>query len=286
MEVISVGLKLFEFDSEKVVERIKDILVSIDNTLVKAVEILSQNPQEMTELWRLVEKCSRVCMNIALSLMVLFWLVSFIFKLTEMDWKSTSIDFFVREIIKLILAKAVIEMSMDLCIVVFNWGGVFMSSLVNTGLTSSAVFSNLDLSAIKTTFEGLSFFEQMWFKVELLTPMLIMQLCNLVIEVICYGRVLQICLMTIIAPIPLSTIAGERHKHTALNFIKEYTGVVLQGAVIVLILGIYKGSLGWIIGSIGAIGSWTAIWKLVMVTIVLVFSIIMSSKLAKMFVGH
>lgn len=283
---MTIGLKLFEFDGDKMLEQIKGAMNNIDNILTKALEILSQNPQEMTELWRLVEKCGRVCVNVALSLMVLFWLVSFIFKLTEMDWKSTSIDFFVREIIKLILAKALIEMSMDLCILVFNWGGTFMASLVNTGLTSGEIFSKLDLNQMKVAFEKLSFFEQMWFKLELFAPTIILWVCGLIIEVICYGRVLQICLMTIIAPIPLSTIAGERHKHTALNFIKEYVGVVLQGAVIILILGVYKGASSWIFSSIEVIGSWNVTWKLAMVTIVLIFSIIMSSKLAKMFVGH
>ena len=86
-------------------------------------------------------------------------------------------------------------------------------------------------------------------------------------------------------PLPLSTLAGETHRHTAIHFLKEYIGVVLQGAAILLLLALYKGIVSYLIGSIGEIKTIESIWKLTMVTLVLIFGMLGSSKLGKMFFG-
>lgn len=283
--MVFAAAKIFEFDSGKMIEQVKEVLESIDNTLQTSLDILTQNPQSMSEMWSLVNSCGNVCKNIGLSLLALFFLVGFVFKVTELDWRNISIDFFVRELVKLILAKALVEMSIDLCIMIFNFGAYFMNSLVLGGV-SGVTFGSLDLTNMKTTFEGMGFFEQMWFKIELLTPSLVMRVCNVVIQVVCYGRILQICLMTIISPIPLSTVAGERHKHTALHFCKEYVGVVCQGAIILILIALYKGAVSWLMSGVGEISSITSIWKLVTVTLVLLFGVLGSSKLGKMFLGN
>lgn len=66
---------------------------------------------------------------------------------------------------------------------------------------------------------------------------------------------------------------------------KEYIGVVLQGAAILLLLALYKGIVSYLIGSIGEIKTIESIWKLTMVTLVLIFGMLGSSKLGKMFFG-
>lgn len=283
--MVFAAAKIFEFDSEKMIEQVEGVLKSIDNTLETSLNILTQDPQTMPEMWNLVNSCGNVCKNIGLSLLVLFFLVGFVFKVTELDWRNISIDFFVRELIKLILAKALVEMSIDLCIMIFNFGAYFMDNLVTGGI-NGVTFGSLDLTNMKTTFEEMGFFEQMWFKIELLTPSLVMRVCNVFIQVICYGRILQICLMTIISPIPLSTVAGEMHKHTALHFCKEYVGVVCQGAIILILIALYKGAVSWLMSGVGEISSITNIWKLVTVTLVLASGVLGSSKLGKMFLGN
>ena len=59
-----------------------------------------------------------------------------------------------------------------------------------------------------------------------------------------YGRFFRIYMYTAIAPIPLSTLAGQPTENIARSFLKSYAGVCLQGVVIVLADGYDFGTLG------------------------------------------
>ena len=49
-----------------------------------------------------------------------------------------------------------------------------------------------------------------------------------------YGRFFRLYLYTAIAPVPLSTFAGELSQNVGKSFIKSYAAVCLEGAIIVL----------------------------------------------------
>lgn len=49
-----------------------------------------------------------------------------------------------------------------------------------------------------------------------------------------YGRFFRLYLYTAIAPVPLSTFAGEPSQNVGKSFIKSYAAVCLEGAIIVL----------------------------------------------------
>ena len=49
-----------------------------------------------------------------------------------------------------------------------------------------------------------------------------------------YGRFFRLYLYTAIAPVPLSTFAGEPSQSVGESFIKSYAAVCLEGAIIVL----------------------------------------------------
>ena len=49
-----------------------------------------------------------------------------------------------------------------------------------------------------------------------------------------YGRFFKLYLYTAIAPVPLSTFAGEPSQNVGKSFIKSYAAVCLEGAIIVL----------------------------------------------------
>ena len=49
-----------------------------------------------------------------------------------------------------------------------------------------------------------------------------------------YGRFFKLYLYTALAPIPLSTFAGEPSQNVGKSFIKSYCAVCLEGAIIVL----------------------------------------------------
>lgn len=49
-----------------------------------------------------------------------------------------------------------------------------------------------------------------------------------------YGRFFKLYLYTALAPVPLSTLAGEPSQNVGKSFIKSFCAVCLEGAVIIL----------------------------------------------------
>ena len=55
-----------------------------------------------------------------------------------------------------------------------------------------------------------------------------------------YGRFFKLYLYTALAPVPLSTFAGEPTQNVGKSFIKSYAAVCLEGAVIILACVIFS----------------------------------------------
>lgn len=55
-----------------------------------------------------------------------------------------------------------------------------------------------------------------------------------------YGRFFKLYLYTALAPIPLSTFAGEPSQNVGKSFIKSYCAVCLEGVIIVLACVIFS----------------------------------------------
>ena len=63
---------------------------------------------------------------------------------------------------------------------------------------------------------------------------LVVFVLTLVMVMSVYGRFFRLYLYTAIAPVPLSTFAGEPSSHIGKSFLKSYAAVCLEGAIIVL----------------------------------------------------
>ena len=73
-----------------------------------------------------------------------------------------------------------------------------------------------------------------------ITPyFLIMKAMAIIIFVITIGRIFELAIYTIFAPLPLATFASETSHDVAKNFIKNYIATVLQIAVIVIMFIVY-----------------------------------------------
>ena len=55
-----------------------------------------------------------------------------------------------------------------------------------------------------------------------------------------YGRFFKLYIYTAIAPIPLATFAGQPTQNVGKSFVKSYTAVCLEGAIIVLACVIFS----------------------------------------------
>ena len=104
-----------------------------------------------------------------------------------------------------------------------------------------------------------------------------------------YGRFFKLYMYTAISPIPLAAAAGESTQSTAFTFIKSYTGVCLEGAIIVLsciIFSAFASSPPVVDTSASAVTMiWSYIGELIFNMLVLVGTTKMSDRIVKGMIG-
>lgn len=78
-----------------------------------------------------------------------------------------------------------------------------------------------------------------------------------------YGRMFSLWMYTAIAPIPLSSFAGEPTSNVGKNFLRSYAGVCLQGVVIALACIIFSTMATAAPAVDGSVSAVTAVWSYV-----------------------
>ena len=101
---------------------------------------------------------------------------------------------------------------------------------------------------------------------------------NIIIFVIVYGRMLEIYMMTSLAPIPVATLANREVGSMGQNYLKSLFAVGFQGLLILLCVGIYAVLVQSIAITGDPIG---AIWSCVGYTVLLAFMLFKTGSIAK-----
>lgn len=103
-----------------------------------------------------------------------------------------------------------------------------------------------------------------------------------VIFVIIYARMIEIYLMTSMAPIPFSTFANREIGHMGQNYFKSLFALGFQGFLIIICVAIYAVLVQSISFSSDVI---SAIWGVMGYTILLCFTLFKTGSLAKSILG-
>lgn len=107
---------------------------------------------------------------------------------------------------------------------------------------------------------------------------------NIVIFVIVYGRMIEIYLLTSLAPIPFATVGNREIGHIGQNYFKSLLAVAFQGFLILVCIAIYAVLVQSIAlsGSSDIIG---AVWRVMGYTVLLCFTLFKTTSLAKSIFG-
>lgn len=126
----------------------------------------------------------------------------------------------------------------------------------NATFPSSKTFTDIDTftAAFPSPTEKINFFPT-WEMAKLQPLFLIMKAIAYIIFVIVIGRVFELAVYTLLAPLPLATFASETTHEVAKNFLKNYIAVVIQIAVIVLMFVVYVGTNKYVIETFAKSGS-------------------------------
>lgn len=111
---------------------------------------------------------------------------------------------------------------------------------------------------------------------------LTMTALNIVIFVIVYGRMIEIYMLTSLAPIPFATVVNRELGGMGQNYFKSLLAVGFQGLLILVCVGIYAVLIKSIAVSGDPIG---AIWTVIGYTVLLCFTLFKTGSLAKSIFG-
>lgn len=111
-----------------------------------------------------------------------------------------------------------------------------------------------------------------------------MSAISAVIFVIIYGRMIEIYLVTSLAPIPFATFGNREQSHTGQNYLRSLFALGFQGFLIMICVGIYAVLVQNISYTDDIIGS---VWVVLGYTILLCFTLFKTGSLAKsVFAAH
>ena len=142
---------------------------------------------------------------------------------------------------------------------------------------------------IVTAVEECGFFESIPLWAVTLIGGLFITVLSFIMILTVYGRFFKLYLYTAIAPIPLSSFAGEPSQNVGKSFIKSYAAVCLEGAIIVLaciIFSLFAASPPTVDPNAAAVSMvWSYIGELVFNMLVLVGAVKMADRVVREMMG-
>ena len=224
---------------------------------------------------------------IGLALLVLFFVVGVMKtcgSLTEVKKPEHALKLFIR----FAIAKIVVTYGMNLMLAVFQISQGVCSKILTIAKVSSSANSTLPQSII-SAIESCGFFESIPLWAVTLIGGLVVTVLSFIMILTVYGRFFNLYLYTAIAPIPLSTFAGEPTSHVGKSFLKSYAAVCLEGAIIILsciIFSLFASSPPVVDATAAAVTQvWKYIGELVFNMLVLVGTIKMSDRVVREMMG-
>ena len=217
-----------------VVQNLQNALDTWNGKLAEIWQIITQSPEEFKGggIWNVIVGIHGALQAIGYALLVLFFVVGVVKtcgSFAEVKRPEHALKLFVR----FALAKGVITYGLELMMALFDIVQGIVGTIMNAagfGSTQETVLPQ----EIVTAVEECGFFESIPLWAVTLIGGLFITFLSFIMIMSVYGRFFRLYLYTAIAPVPLSTFAGEPTQNVGKSFLKSYAAVCLEGAIIVL----------------------------------------------------
>lgn len=278
-----------EESSNWVVQNLQNALATWNNKLSEIWLLITQSPEEFKDgtIWTVITNIHGALQAIGYSLLVLFFVVG-VMKTCGSFAEIKRPEIALKMFIRFVLAKASIDYGLELMTSLFEIVQGIVSKIMETSGLSSTTETVLPESIIKAIEES-GFWESVPLWAVTLIGSLFITVLSFIMIMTVYGRFFKIYLYTAIAPVPLSSFAGEPSSSVGKSFIKSYTAVCLEGAIIVLgciIFSVFAASPPVVDESAAAVNQvWSYVGELIFNMIVLVGTVKMSDRVVKEMMG-
>ena len=217
-----------------IVQNLNSALSTWSEKMAELWTLLTENPATFKGggIWRIMVNINDALTAIAYGLLVLFFAAGIIKTCGSFtDLKKP--EHVLKAFIRFALAQGAITYGMELMQALFSIVQGMVSTIINQSGSSGMSSVSLPQELIDAI-NNVGFWDSipLW-AVTLIGGLLITVLSFTMILTV-YGRMFSLWMYAAIAPIPLSTFAGEPTSSVGKNFIRSYAGVCLQGVVIAL----------------------------------------------------
>ena len=272
-----------------VVQNLQNALDTWNSKLAEIWQILTQSPENFKGggIWQVIVQIHGALQAIGYALLVLFFVVGVVKtcgSFTEVKRPEHALKIFIR----FAIAKGVVTYGLELMMALFNIIQGVTSTIMQTagfGSTEDTVLPDEIIDAV----EDCGFFESIPLWAVTLIGGLFITVLSFIMIMSVYGRFFRLFLYTAIAPIPLSSFAGEPSQNIGRSFLKSYAAVCLEGAIVVLaciIFSLFASSPPVVNPDAAAVTMvWSYIGELIFNMLVLVGAVKMSDRVVREMMG-
>lgn len=272
-----------------VVQNLQNALDTWNSKFAEIWQILTQSPETFKGggIWQVIVQIHGALQAIGYALLVLFFVVGVVKtcgSFTEVKRPEHALKIFIR----FAIAKGVVTYGLELMMALFNIIQGVTSTIMQTagfGSTEDTVLPNEIIEAV----EDCGFFESIPLWAVTLIGGLFITVLSFIMIMSVYGRFFRLYLYTAIAPIPLSSFAGEPSQNIGRSFLKSYAAVCLEGAIVVLaciIFSLFASSPPVVNPDAATVTMvWSYIGELIFNMLVLVGAVKMSDRVVREMMG-
>ena len=272
-----------------VVQNLQNALETWNSKFAEIWTLLTQSPETFKggAIWQVILNIHGTLQAIGYALLVLFFVIGVVKtcgSFTDVKKPEHAAKLFIR----FALAKGVITYGLELLMKLMTIvQGVISNIMTASGVASSS--ATILPQSIIDAIEDCGFWESipLW-AVTLIGGLFITVLAFIMILSV-YGRFFKIYMYSAIAPIPLSTFAGEPTQNTGKTFLKSYCAVLLEGAIIALaciIFSVFAASPPVVDTSAAAVTQvWAYVGELIFNLLVLVGAVKMADRIVREMMG-
>lgn len=221
-----------------IVQNIEKALATWDNALAEIQSILTISPQGFRggTIWNAIVSVNGALKAVGYALLVLFFLIGVMKtcgSIAEVKRPEHALKLFLR----FILAKGVIDNGLEIMEVLIE----VVQGILQTILGSHVISSTTTIAPeLVTAIENCDFLDSIPLWIVAILGHLGMVVITIVLILTVYGRFFKIFIYIALAPVPLSTFAGEPTQNVGRSFLKSFAGACLQGAIIVVACVIFS----------------------------------------------
>ena len=272
-----------------IVQNLENALNIWNEKLSEIWTLITQSPETFKggSIWNVVVNIHGALQAIGYALLVLFFVIGVVKtcgSFAEVKKPEHALKLFVR----FAIAKGLITYGMDLMLALLEIIQGVINSIMNAAGFGSPQATVLP-QEIVTAVEDCGFFESIPLWAVTLIGGLFIWVLSFIMILSVYGRFFKMYMYTAIAPIPLSSFAGEPSQSIGKSFLKSYAAVCLEGAIIVLaciIFSVFASSPPVVDASAAAASMvWSYIGELIFNMLILVGSVKMADRIVREMMG-